>query len=122
MLALAAFALGAAFVFVALVVDAFFGVAFVGVFASVFLGLPAVLVPAAFVVLVAFYKELARLFTNIWANKRTLAAGFFSLVEAAADFAAASFLANFTVPDGPVWLLATIILDFERWEKNGLCC
>lgn len=36
----------------------------------------------------------------------TLAAGFFSLV-AAAGFAAGSFLANFTVPDGPVWQLAT---------------
>lgn len=57
-LALAALALGAAFVFVALVVDAFFGAAFVAGFASVFLGLPAVLVPAAFVVLVAFYVEL----------------------------------------------------------------
>ena len=114
MLALAAFALGAAFVFVALVVDAFFGAAFVAVFVSVFLGLPAVLVPAAFVVLVAFYDELARLFTNVWANKCTLAAGFFSLVEAAAGFAAASFLANFTVPDGPAWLLATMTLDCER--------
>lgn len=55
-LALAAFALGAAFVFVALVADAFFGAAFVAVFVSVFLGLPAVLVPAAFVVLAAFYE------------------------------------------------------------------
>ena len=58
-LALAAFALGAAFAFVALVVDAFFGAAFVVVFASVFLGLPAVLVPAGLVALVAFYEELA---------------------------------------------------------------
>ena len=57
-LALAALALGAALAFVALVVDAFFGAAFVPVLASVFLGLPAVLVPAAFV-LVAFYEALA---------------------------------------------------------------
>lgn len=54
-LALAALAFGAALAFVALVVDAFFGAAF----ASVFLGLPAVLVPAAFAVLVAFYEALA---------------------------------------------------------------
>ena len=58
---------------------------------------------------------------DIWNNRCTLAAGFFSLVEAAAGFAAASFLANFTVPDGPVWLLATIMLDCERWKKNVLC-
>lgn len=57
-----AFALGAAFVFVALVVDAFFGAAFVAaVFVSVFLGLPAVLVPAGFVAVVAFCKELTRI-------------------------------------------------------------
>lgn len=57
-----AFALGAAFAFVALVVDAFFGVAFVAaVLVSVFLGLPAVLVPAGFVALVTFYEELARM-------------------------------------------------------------
>lgn len=57
-----AFALGSAFAFVALVVDAFFGAALVAaVFVSVFLGLPAVLVPAGLVALVAFYKELARI-------------------------------------------------------------
>ena len=43
---------------------------------------------------------------KVWAKKCTLAAGFLSLVEEAAGFAAGSFLANFTVPDGPVWLLA----------------
>ena len=60
MFALAALALGAAFAFVALVAEAFFGAAFVVVvLASVFLGLPAVLVPAGFVALVAFYEELA---------------------------------------------------------------
>ena len=54
-MALAAFALGAAFAFVVLAVDAFFGAAFVVVLVSVFLGLPAVLVPAGFVALVTFY-------------------------------------------------------------------
>ena len=57
-LALAAFVLGAALAFVVLVVEAFFGADFVAaVFVSVFLGLPAVLVPAGFVALVAFYEE-----------------------------------------------------------------
>ena len=55
-LAFAAFALGVA---LALAVDAFFGAAFVAVFASVFLGLPAVFVPAGLVALVAFYEGLA---------------------------------------------------------------
>lgn len=51
-----AFALGSALAFVALAAEAFFGAAFVAaVFVSVFLGLPAVLVPAGFVALVAFY-------------------------------------------------------------------
>lgn len=55
-----AFALGAALAFVVLVVVAFFGAAFVAVvFVSVFLGLPAVLVPAGFAALVAFCEELA---------------------------------------------------------------
>ena len=62
-----AFALGAAFAFVALVVDAFFGAAFVAVvFVSVFLGLPGVLAPAGFAALVAFYEELAR---TLWENR-----------------------------------------------------
>lgn len=53
-----AFALGAALAFVVLVVVAFFGAAFVAaVFVSVFLGLPAVLVPAGFAALVAFCEE-----------------------------------------------------------------
>ena len=108
MLALAAFVLGAALAFVALVVEAFFGADFVGaVFVSVFLGLPAVLVPAGFVALVAFYEELVRfLYESMGYKNCTLAAGFLSLVEEAAGFAAGSFLANFTVPDGPVWRLA----------------
>ena len=50
---------------------------------------------------------------KVWAKECTLAAGFFSLVEEAAGFAAGSFLANFTVPEGPVWLLAKSILDRE---------
>lgn len=61
MLALAAFVLGAALAFVVFVVEAFFGADFVAaVFVSVFLGLPAVLVPAGFVALVAFCEELVR--------------------------------------------------------------
>ena len=50
---------------------------------------------------------------KVWAKGCTLAAGFFSLVEEAAGFGAGSFLASFTVPDGPVWLSARIILDRE---------
>lgn len=54
-LALAALVLGAALAFVVLAAEAFFGVALaVAGFASVFLGRPAVLVPAGFAVLVAF--------------------------------------------------------------------
>lgn len=98
-LAFAAFALGVA---LALVVDAFFGAAFVAVFASVFLGLPAVFVPAGLVVLAAFYGELVKIHCESVGQKHTLAAGFFSLVEAAAGLAAGSFFANLTVPDGPV--------------------
>ena len=57
-----ALALGAALAFVALVAEAFLGAAFVVVvLASVFLGLPAVLVPAGFVALVAFYEESAEI-------------------------------------------------------------
>lgn len=97
MLAFAAFALGAAF---ALVVEAFFGAAFVVGFASVFLGRPAVLVPAGFAALVTFCEELAKIHCESASEQYTLAAGFFSL--AAAGLAAASFFANFTVPDGPV--------------------
>ena len=75
-LALAAFALGAAFAFVALVVDAFFGAAFVVVFASVFFGLPAVLVPAGFVALVAFYEELAVILYESQGRQRYLGSRF----------------------------------------------
>ena len=54
-LAFAALVLGAALAFVVLAAEAFFGVAFaVAGFASVFLGRPAVLVPAGFAALVAF--------------------------------------------------------------------
>lgn len=101
MFAFAAFALGAAF---ALVVDAFFGAALVAVLVSVFLGLPAVLVPAGFVALVAFYDELAKIPCKRVDQQNTLAAGFFSLVEAAAGLATGTFFANFTVPDGPMQL------------------
>lgn len=107
MLAFAAFALGAAF---ALVVEAFFGAVFVAVFVSVFLGLPAVLVPAGLVALVVFYEGLAKISCESVGRIFTLAAGFFSLVEAAAGLAAGAFFANFTVPDGPVWLSVKNIL------------
>lgn len=107
MLAFTAFALGAAF---ALVADAFFGAAFVAVFASVFLGLPAVLVPGGLVALVAFYKGLAKVTCENVGLKHTLAAGFFSL-EAVAVLAAGSFFANLTVPDGPVLLSVKDILE-----------
>ena len=70
-----AFALGAAFAFVALAVDAFFGAAFV----SVFLGLPAVLVPAGFVALVAFYEELARIVSESLAEPTYLGSRFLFL-------------------------------------------
>ena len=59
-LAFAALALGAALALVALVAAAFFGAAFVAaVLVSVFLGLPAVLVPAGLAALVTFCEDLA---------------------------------------------------------------
>ena len=55
-LAFAALVLGAALAFVVLAVEAFFGAALaVAGFASVFLGRPAVLVPAGFAALAAFW-------------------------------------------------------------------
>ena len=50
--------------------------------------------------------------TRVWGlgDVCTLAAGFFSL--AAAGFAAGSFLASFTVPEGPVWVLGKYMLDW----------
>lgn len=72
-----AFALGSALAFVALVVDAFFGAALVAaVFVSVFLGLPAVLVPAGLVALVAFYEELARHLCESLGEQMYLGSGF----------------------------------------------
>ena len=63
-----AFALGAAFAFVVLAAEAFFGAALVAaVFVSVFFGLPAVLVPAGLAALVAFYKTVSQAFDKIWA-------------------------------------------------------
>ena len=64
-----ALALGAAFAFVALAAEAFFGAALVAaVFVSVFFGLPAVLVPAGLAALVAFYKEVSQAFDKILAT------------------------------------------------------
>ena len=63
-----AFALGAAFVFVALAAEAFFGAALVvAVFVSVFFGLPAVLVPAGLAALVAFYEQVSQAFDKMGA-------------------------------------------------------
>ena len=114
-----ALAFGAALAFVALVADAFFGAAFVVLgLASVFLGLPAVLVPAGFAALVAFCEESAGIrLRMLGRNRCTLAAGFFSL-EALAGFAAGSFLANFTVPDGPVWFLAKNVVERKSERKS----
>ena len=63
-----ALALGAAFVFVALAAEAFFGAAFVAaVFVSVFFGRPAVLAPAGLAALVVFYEIVSQAFDKIWA-------------------------------------------------------
>ena len=116
MLALAALALGAALVFVALVVEAFLGAALAVVgLVSVFLGLPAVFAPAGLAALVVFYRGVSEAYIEKGLGTEcTLALGFFSLAEAEAGFAAGSFLASFTVPDGPGLLLAEKTATFAR--------